>query len=261
MTKKTLRHLLILIILCCLSSALYGADDATVDASSSDPFCGGCHEKETTAIRTEGLAHKTELSCSNCHQGHKPKSFENIPACNLCHSGTAHYDQQQCLNCHRNPHQPMQIKLPKKAYAECLTCHDSQGVDLVQHQSYHSQLVCTDCHYEHGFMPECMSCHKSHATEMKEDNCQTCHAPHKPLEMVFATSEIPSGFCTPCHQQAGSLLAASTKKHKDLSCVECHEQHGMRPDCQSCHGEPHADAMHAKFPDCGDCHKTVHNLE
>lgn len=230
-------------------------------SSSSDDFCFSCHEKEGKAISENGLAHQTELNCNNCHQGHKPKSFENIPACSLCHSGTPHYDQQQCLNCHRDPHQPLLIKLPQKALAECLTCHSSPGNDFKQSPSYHSQLVCTDCHYEHGFLPQCMSCHKSHGPQMAEESCQACHAPHKPLEMNFATTDIPTGFCAPCHSKAATLLASSSKKHHDLTCVECHEQHADIPNCRDCHGEPHAVAIHVKFPLCSDCHGIAHDLQ
>lgn len=255
------RFLILLILFWCTSSTLCGADDVTENASATDSYCAECHEKEFSAISTEGLAHKTDVGCTDCHQGHKPKSLENIPACSQCHEGTAHFDLQQCLNCHRNPHSPMNIKLPKKAHAECLTCHDSQGLDLEQHQSYHSLLVCTDCHYDHGFMPKCTSCHKSHGLQMSESNCQTCHSPHKPLEMVFVSKHIPTDFCSPCHDQAASLLEKSTKKHHDLSCVDCHEQHASIPDCRSCHDEPHADAMHKKFPLCGTCHGVAHSLE
>ena len=252
-----------MLIIGCLSSPLLGADDSADTGTKIDNlFCQKCHLKEIEAIETEGLAHKTEISCIDCHRGHKPKSLENIPNCSQCHEGTPHFDQLQCLNCHRDPHRPLQIKLPKKAHAECLTCHDTQGEELVQHQSYHSQLVCTDCHYEHGFLPECMSCHKSHAAVMAEEQCQDCHAPHKPLEMVFATAEIPSAFCAPCHLEASTVLAKTQKKHGQLSCVECHmEQHATITECQECHGEPHASAMHTKFPLCGDCHGTAHNLE
>ena len=262
MTTNAYRFLTFLMLFCCISSVLYGADDTAEVVTEQDSFCGSCHKKETTAINANGMGHKTDVSCTNCHRGHKPKSFDNIPACNLCHTGTAHYDQLQCFNCHRDPHQPMQIKLPKKAHAECLTCHEGQGKDLIQHQSYHSQLVCTDCHYEHAFMPTCMSCHRTHDIVMDEEHCQDCHAPHKPLEMIFTTAAIPSNFCSPCHPDAVKLLVKTQKKHGQLSCVECHmEQHSSIPQCQKCHGEPHAVAMHTKFPRCGDCHGTAHDLE
>lgn len=261
MIIKTFRLFVILLIFSCSSSTLFGAVKTEPDGLEPNQFCAACHPNEAEAISREGLSHATEVSCSNCHHGHKPKSFENIPACNLCHSGTAHYDQLQCLNCHRDPHRPMIIKLPKKAHDECLTCHERQGVELSQHQSYHSQLVCTDCHYDHGFLPECMSCHRAHGSEMTESDCQSCHAPHKPLEMAFTSSEVPTSFCSPCHQQAGNLLAGSQRKHRDLSCVKCHEQHGSITDCRSCHGKPHVEAMHVKFPSCGECHGIAHDLQ
>lgn len=263
MIKRISRLILLIIVIGCVSSLQVRADDTAraVTQRESD-FCRNCHSREIEAVETEGLAHKTEVTCTDCHQGHKPKSLENIPRCSQCHAGTAHYDQLQCLNCHRDPHQPLRIKLPKKAYAECLTCHNRQGEELKSFASYHSTLVCTDCHYQHRFMPQCTSCHRSHGPAMAETDCQTCHAPHKPLEMAFSRPDIPTEFCAPCHAEASLTLASSKKKHHDLSCVECHaEQHGKIPECQSCHGEPHAAAMHIKFPHCADCHGSAHDLE
>ena len=242
----------------CLSSPLLGADTAT---QIENVFCAKCHVRENEDIESGGQAHKAEIGCTDCHVGHKPKSFENIPRCSLCHSGTAHYDQLQCLNCHRNPHRPLAIKLPKKAHSECLTCHASQGEDLQLFSSYHSTLVCTDCHSEHGFLPECMSCHKSHGDSMAEETCQACHAPHKPLELAYA-GDVPTGFCSPCHTEAASFMEKTQRKHGQLSCAECHiNQHGTIPKCEECHDKPHPAALHAKFPDCGDCHGTAHNLD
>lgn len=242
--------------------AVSGALCAAEPTAAPTDFCAQCHVKEVEDISEEGEAHQTELSCTDCHPGHKPKSLENIPRCNSCHAGTAHYDQLQCLNCHTNPHRPMVIKLPKKAHAECLTCHESQDQGLQQHPSYHSQLVCTDCHYDHGFLPECLSCHRSHGPSMTESSCQTCHAPHKPLEMHFATTDIPTDFCAPCHAQATSQLEATTSRHGQLNCATCHSyRHGTIPLCRDCHGEPHAVAIHAKFTSCGECHGTAHSLE
>ncbi len=260
MTLILHKFILLLVTLCLFSSPLYGSTEAAEESSDGEAFCNSCHEKQAAAIAGEGLAHQAELTCRHCHHGHKPKSFDNIPACHLCHEGKTHYNQLQCLNCHRDPHRPMQIKLPKKAHAECMACHHPQGLDLAQDQSYHSQLVCTDCHAEHRFMPECMSCHKSHASEITEQDCQTCHAPHKPLEILFSSTETPTEFCTPCHAEAALLLTASRRRHRELKCLECHAQHGSVPACRSCHGEPHAEAMHVKFPECNSCHISAHNL-
>ena len=223
--------------------------------------CDKCHQKEINDIDEAGLAHKTELSCSDCHTGHRPKSFENIPSCNLCHTGIAHYQLPQCLICHRNPHRPLEIKLPKKAHIECISCHMPQGLELEQNASYHSQLVCTDCHQEHGQRPPCMSCHKGHNDEMLESSCQDCHQPHKPLAVSYADN-TPSTDCAGCHPDAFDQLEASNSKHHLLSCATCHrQQHKMVPQCQNCHGRPHADEILQRFPSCGDCHGTAHDLQ
>ncbi len=241
---------------------LWGSDSSThTELQAESSFCRLCHIKEVNDIAEAGMAHHSAISCSDCHIGHKPKSFENIPRCSLCHSGTPHYDQLQCLNCHRNPHRPLEIKLPKKAYAECLTCHEIQGEELIKFPSYHSTLVCTDCHHEHGELPECLSCHESHDTAMAEESCQTCHVPHKPLDLAY-TGEVPTSFCSPCHREAAGLLEQNQSKHAQLSCAKCHmNQHGTIPACEDCHGKPHATGIHNKFLTCGECHGTAHNLD
>lgn len=222
--------------------------------------CVKCHLKEIEDIEEAGLAHKTDIDCVDCHPGHRPKAFENIPHCNKCHAEEPHFQQQQCLNCHRNPHRPRAIKLPKKATAACLTCHQTQGVELVQFPSYHSSLECTDCHHEHGELPECMACHLPHADTMTETACRNCHQPHKPLDVSYA-DEIPSADCGGCHSEALDLLLATKSKHGQLSCAGCHSsRHKTIPKCQNCHGVPHAQGIMDKFPRCGECHGTAHDI-
>jgi len=222
--------------------------------------CDKCHLKQIGDINEAGLAHNTELTCRDCHTGHRPRSFENIPSCNRCHNDSPHYKLQKCLICHRDPHRPLEIKLPKKAHIECMSCHESQGEELASYPSYHSDLVCTDCHLEHGQLPPCMSCHKGHNKKMQEEVCQNCHQPHKPLDVSYALS-TPSSDCAGCHLTAAELLATSTKKHRLISCATCHQQkHKAIPTCRSCHGSPHADEIINKFPTCGACHGVAHDL-
>ncbi len=251
---------LAIILLGGVSSPLLGADDTTdTSLHNNNVFCSKCHTKEITAIESAGGAHNTDISCTDCHSGHKPRSFENIPHCNQCHTDAPHYNQRQCLNCHRDPHQPLQIKLPKKAHTECLACHERQGEELLQ-PSYHGQLVCTDCHDKHGFLPDCMSCHNSHSADMTEEHCKSCHAPHKPLELAYS-KEVPTLLCSPCHNEATDQIRDTKRKHGELNCAECHfDRHGTIPQCQNCHGKPHASAIHTKFPQCSECHGTAHNL-
>lgn len=223
--------------------------------------CDKCHQKELSDLLEAGLAHKTELSCRDCHSGHRPKSFENIPHCALCHNDQPHYQLQQCLPCHQNPHRPREIRLPKKAHNECMTCHLSQGDQLARNPSYHSALVCTDCHQQHGQLPPCMSCHKGHNNQMTEEVCQNCHQPHQPLAISYAAA-TPTSDCSGCHSQALQQLNASPKKHRRLTCATCHPQrHKTITGCRTCHGEPHADAILDRFPDCGACHGKAHSLQ
>lgn len=222
--------------------------------------CEKCHRQEFNDLDEAGLAHQTELTCTDCHKGHRPKSFDTIPKCSQCHSGEDHYRLQQCLNCHRNPHRPRQIRLPKKARQECLTCHQAQEQELVRYPSYHSELVCTDCHQYHGQMPSCMSCHQGHNRQMTEAVCQNCHQPHKPLDVSYADT-TPSTDCSGCHQQAATDLEQSKRKHRLLKCADCHRQrHKTIPLCSDCHGSPHAEEIVTRFPACGGCHGTAHSL-
>ncbi|MCF6266423.1 MAG: cytochrome C [Desulfuromusa sp.] len=261
MKKFIGQTILAVFLLGCTVTPNWGADSAAAAEKPLDrEFCRKCHTKEIDDIETKGMAHKTEIDCVDCHAGHKPKSFENIPRCSLCHSDAPHYNQLQCLNCHRNPHRPLEIKFPKKAYAECLTCHETQGEELQQFPSYHSTLACTDCHHQHKDLPECTSCHQSHDPTMAEETCQTCHAPHKPLQIAYS-DDTPTSFCSPCHAEATGLLEKTQSKHGQLSCAECHmNQHGTIPACEECHGKPHAPGIHNKFSSCGECHGTAHQL-
>lgn len=75
------------------------------------------------------------------------------------------------------------------------------------------------------------------------------------------SDKTPSKDCAACHKIAYTLLTASKFKHKNLSCVDCHQaKHKMVPQCQSCHGTPHPAPMLAQFPKCGFCHSIAHDL-
>lgn len=225
------------------------------------PDCDKCHSQQIADIESAGLAHKTKVSCRDCHPGHKPKSFENIPHCNNCHSGLPHFTLRECLPCHRNPHRPGEIRLTRKMTEGCLTCHPQPGAELREFPSYHSELHCTACHYEHGDQPVCLSCHRPHAAYMTQPDCLRCHQPHKPLVIAYS-QDTASEDCGGCHEKALRLLKASPRKHNQLTCTFCHaERHKMIPACQSCHPAPHAEEILAKFPACSDCHGPAHDLQ
>ncbi len=226
--------------------------------SSSD--CIKCHAKAPKDIAEKGGAHKTEVTCTDCHVGHPPNVKDIIPQCSKCHSGKSHYELAGCLQCHSNPHTPLELNLAKNLTAPCLTCHEPQKVQLNQFKSHHSTFDCTTCHTKHGFIPECMSCHQGHTPTMVQADCKNCHKAHMPLEVTY-NKDTDSKQCAGCHKEAFDLLMATKTKHHDVSCASCHkDKHKTVPHCEDCHGVPHPAGIIAKFPKCGGCHNIAHDL-
>lgn len=226
--------------------------------SSQD--CSKCHLKPVEEIEANGMAHKTEVTCTDCHEGHPPANWDIIPRCSKCHSGTAHFELGVCLTCHTNPHTPLEIELTKDITYPCVTCHDAQIAQLKEHQSFHSSLACTACHNRHGQIPDCSRCHRPHSDAMTEKDCHLCHKAHMPLVVQYGP-KTPSESCGACHMEAFELLAASPARHRRLLCVTCHANiHKTVPNCSDCHTAPHPQQILAKFPACGDCHGIAHDL-
>lgn len=246
------------LLVCALQPAPAQSAGGVSGLASGD--CVKCHEKEPAQIEARGAAHKTQINCQSCHLGHRPAVASNIPACSMCHSGTKHYQLEGCQTCH-NPHQPMDIVLSGELKAPCLTCHEGPGQEMVANPSKHGEVSCNFCHAEkHGVIPECVSCHQPHSAQMAQPDCRTCHQAHQPTRLTYG-AQTGSVLCAACHQTAFDQLAASPTKHRDLACVSCHQsQHKMIPQCNDCHGMPHAEGMHQKFPKCFDCHSIAHDL-
>lgn len=224
--------------------------------------CIKCHDKPPQDINSNGGAHKSKVSCVDCHAGHAPKKNGNIPACSQCHSGNAHYKLQGCLNCHTNPHTPLVITIGSNVTEPCLSCHTEQMGQLQQYKSKHSAVACSTCHREkHGLIPDCSHCHSPHVKGQTTKECLTCHKAHMPREVSYPES-TPSSLCAACHADVYKQITTNPAKHAKLACATCHkEKHKMIPKCQGCHGEnPHPAQMHVKFPQCSQCHGTAHNL-
>ena len=223
--------------------------------------CIKCHSEEPAQIAANGGAHKTEINCRECHQGHRPESQNNIPVCSDCHSGSAHYEvADPCLGCH-NPHQPLDIRIVGEHKQVCISCHTGPDKQMVDNPSRHATFACTFCHEgSHGNIPECLSCHEPHAASMTQASCSTCHQAHMPLAVIYPDSTT-SELCAACHDAAFATLAASKAKHSQLSCADCHAgTHKTIPACTDCHDYPHPKAMHERFPKCGECHNIAHDL-
>jgi hypothetical protein len=224
-----------------------------------DADCVKCHDKPPADIAAAGGQHK-DVSCQECHAGHRPASKSNIPKCDDCHSGKAHYKQKSCLECHKNPHTPLTVTLAKNLTEPCLSCHTPQIAQLKEFKSKHTLLACTQCHDVHRKIPACVSCHKVHGTTMTQADCKKCHRAHKPTVLTYDAA-VPNKDCAACHAKAMTLVTATATKHKTVTCVACHkDKHKMVPACDSCHPKPHPAGILAKFPKCGDCHYIAHDL-
>ena len=222
--------------------------------------CVKCHDQESALIMNNGASHKSEIDCQACHEGHRPKVANNIPECSNCHEGTDHYAVGDCLGCH-NPHEPLNVKLDAEHKKVCLTCHAGPGKQMAANPSKHETFACNFCHADtHGVIPQCTECHSPHSETMTAANCATCHQAHQPLLLTYAPNTA-STLCASCHSTAFNLLTASKAKHSQVACVTCHaDKHKTVPQCSDCHGQPHAEGIHAKFPKCGECHSIAHDL-
>ena len=222
--------------------------------------CVKCHDAPPADVAAAGGKHKSDVTCLDCHAGHRPSSRDNIPRCAQCHEGKPHYGLKSCLECHRNPHKPLAIVLPAKATDPCLTCHTDQIKQLKENPSRHSAQYCTTCHDVHRKVPACVKCHGAHSAEMGPGDCKKCHKAHMPKAVAYG-SDVANKDCGACHKQALSLLAATATKHKAVACVQCHQaRHKTVPDCRQCHGSKHPASIMQRFPKCGMCHNTAHDL-
>jgi hypothetical protein len=222
--------------------------------------CAKCHIKAPADVEAKGKAHKTKVTCQDCHQGHPPTVRKIIPLCGQCHEGKPHYKLGGCSGCHKNPHQPKEIVFGRDVTDPCITCHTPQIAQLKANPNKHTKLNCSFCHDVHGKVPPCTQCHKPHSPDQVAGDCKKCHKAHMPKNVVYA-ADTPSKQCGSCHKKALSLLAGGKSKHKALLCVTCHlEKHKMVPKCQDCHGVPHKSGILSKFPKCQECHGLAHDL-
>lgn len=261
-----------LILLCLLIWPFFLAQSETEEGNFPPPAeetgpalalsdCPKCHHAVASLLEANGGAHKSKVTCLNCHEGHPPAVRGIIPRCSKCHRERPHFELSDCLFCHTNPHTPLKITLNHQTTGPCTTCHTRQIQELREHPSIHTSLDCTACHTRHGYLPECFRCHAPHLPTMTLKDCRGCHQPHMPLQVTYPAT-TPSEFCGACHKTVYAQLATSRAKHRQLLCVACHvERHKTIPACKQCHTAPHPPAMLEKFTACGNCHGLAHDLK
>ncbi len=245
-----------------VSAGLVASQASAMDARPElvPDDCSKCHDAAPAAIEAKGMAHKTDVGCTDCHVGHPPRDADIIPKCDMCHSDTPHFELPNCAGCHSNPHTPLEIAFSDDVTDPCLTCHTEQMDQMKVTPTLHKEQPCSSCHSTHLEIPNCTRCHEPHSADMVQQDCLTCHKAHVPVPVAYPDT-IPNVQCGSCHDTALDLLMASKAKHKDVTCVDCHvAEHKMIPMCQDCHGVPHPQAIMVKFPTCGDCHGIAHDL-
>ncbi len=256
------------IVLCAVLA--YGASSVQAEVKPvplSDSDCIKCHREEVKTVTGQESAHKNDIGCLDCHEGHPPPSKAVIPKCSKCHAPeeSKHFSYDTCTKCH-NPHAPLVIDLTSLAPARpvCITCHEKPGEQLAKYPSKHSDQDCTDCHQEHGLgegkSQTCLDCHEPHSDTMTNKDCTLCHEPHRPLYLRYG--KVPPALCAACHEEQKQALDSNVTRHSKLGCTYCHRhRHKAILQCEECHGKPHYKRMHKKFSDCKQCHGDPHALK
>lgn len=132
---------------------------------------------------------------------------------------------------------------------DCVDCHAVQYFSIENGSGRHAHLNCTFCHIQHGYQPDCRSCHpEKHGRGIQ--GCMICHQnPHAPEERIN-DPRMNSSVCQPCHIPQYDAIEEGTGRHSTIRCGLCHIQHGYLPTCSDCHGLPHGhDVL-----DCASCH-------
>lgn len=272
---------------------------------TENDFCKICHGSEYKLYNDPGVsldyAHNThDVSCSGCHEGggtsgslQFKKDLGIMLVFDILGSHPAPVPEDEvnienkdrCLKCHNDYKQLMENRLvnPHENVESCAVCHTGheRGVGdaacsechatpyntLNKEGGKHSKKGCDFCHPQHGYVPQCQTCHGMfHGTSGEFDKCSKCHInSHSPRSIEFDVKAefTPSGgvatekmsVCAKCHSDQQTAFEMNPTKHARLECVMCHPTHGQKQQCTNCH-EPHDKTM--KGDDCNDCHTNGH---
>ncbi|WP_432821153.1 cytochrome c3 family protein [Trichloromonas sp.] len=264
---------------CLRCHAPHKPTQADFSGAPSTALCATCHQSQVDAIDQRGGAHRSEVSCADCHGRHPGIGCTNCHArhpeagvaakisCASCHAPAdkPHFALGGCAQCHP-PHSPLEVNLeafdPVKP--ACLSCHGEVGAELLSVPSAHNAMDCTECHQKHGEYLSCLDCHQPHAKEMSHADCLRCHAPHQPTALAYP-SDVPGRLCGACHgDEAGQIEKQGAAHKTKASCAVCHPQHKPNGEktiltCRSCH--PRLKKLHYTSEPCMPCHNPHAPLE
>ncbi len=244
-------------------TAVWGqAEVKPMELSQND--CIKCHFKVVKTMASQDSAHRTELACLDCHEGHPPMAKAVIPKCSQCHDpgDNPHFASANCTACH-NPHAPLVTSFANIGQARpiCITCHADIDQQMKQWPSAHSGQDCTACHHAHGLgkgkSDTCLDCHDKHAPSLSLQDCLSCHQPHQPTRYIW-DHPVKNSQCGACHGDIVTEFAKNGAGHaKKLSCTKCHGAHpprqeGVIPKCSKCHDQKAK--KHYAQKGCTKCH-------
>lgn len=132
----------------------------------------------------------------------------------------------------------------------CGDCHYTITNSIATAGGKHNR-DCIFCHEQHGFKPECSTCHElQHGTQFQ--NCKNCHYVHAPLEKITSLGDKTfEKSCPSCHASQLEEFSAHPGRHADLKCIDCHPGHRQKMPCINCHA-PHSKEL--TYSDCLKCH-------
>jgi DmsE family decaheme c-type cytochrome len=187
-------------------------------------LCRTCHNREEHAMWEGGPHDSRNVTCTNCHSIHQPKSETRqlvgatvTETCAQCH-------RDKAMKIQRVSHMPV-----REGKLECSTCHNPHG-STNERQLRTGNTVnefCTSCHaekrgpylWEHPPVVE---------------NCTTCHDPHGASNDRMLVARAPM-LCQRCHihsRHPATIYDATQVENKSSrvigrACLNCHSNiHG-----------------------------------
>ncbi|MCR4287108.1 MAG: hypothetical protein NUW09_03740, partial [Deltaproteobacteria bacterium] len=215
-----------------------------------DRTCESCHT-------TKGWKDKEVLFDHNAplYKGYKLDGRHLEVKCEKCHTN-GRYRQiasKNCKDCHSDTHKGQFVD------RTCESCHTTKGWkdkevlfehNAPQYKGYkldgrHLEVKCEKCHVAGKYKQVsdvCLSCHEKDDVHKKElgEVCKKCHT-----TADWKKTELDHNL-----QTKFPLIG----KHKDTSCVKCHENKRYKTKAETC-ADCHKDYHKGQFKEgCDSCH-------
>jgi len=213
-------------------------------SSQTNKECLDCHKEKDMTMEKNGktisifideklssASKHADMSCVDCHSGYDPG---NIP-----HNQKP--EKIDCLTCHESGGMEKSAHsktVNKKRDVECYECHNPHYTKEAK-KLYVDYETCLKCHNESDFQGYKKSLHYSLINGKRNAGCSSCHGViHQTLSRFNISSTVHKSkamrLCLKCHSE--SKLVQTNQMHKsvfassDLSvktCENCHGPHNV----------------------------------